>query len=140
MIADLDIPVAGAEGMIITHGGLTGGYGIYLRQGKAHFVYNMLAIERFTITSEALPTGKVALAVDVAYEGKPGERGAPAAVTLIANGRKVGEGRLPRTVPLQFSLGEGIDVGMDIGSAVDSTYALPFAFTGTINKVTVELK
>ena len=29
---------------------------------------------------------------------------------------------------------------MDIGSAVDFTYKLPFAFTGKIEKVTVDLK
>ena len=29
---------------------------------------------------------------------------------------------------------------MDVGSAVDFTYKLPFKFTGTIEKVTYELK
>jgi arylsulfatase len=138
--ADLEIPDVGAEGMVFTHGGLTGGYGIYLRDGKAHVVYNMLAIERFTITSDPLPHGKVALAVNFAYEGKPGELGKPATVTITANGKEIGQGKLPRTIPLQFSLGEGVDVGMDIGSAVDFTYKLPFAFTGVIEKVTVDLK
>lgn len=61
-------------------------------------------------------------------------------MTITANGKKVAEGKLPRTVPLQFALGEGIDVGMDTGSAVDFTYTLPFPFTGKIEKVTVDLK
>jgi arylsulfatase len=138
--ANLDIPATGAEGMVFTHGGLTGGYGIYLRDGKAHFVYNMLAIERFTITSAKLPNGKVTLVMRLAYDGKPGELGKPATVTLTANGKKVGEGKLPRTVPLQFSLGEGLDVGTDTGSAVDFTYTLPFTFTGAVERVTVDLK
>ena len=34
----------------------------------------------------------------------------------------------------------GVDVGIDTGSAVDFTYKLPFAFTGKIGKVTIELK
>jgi len=59
---------------------------------------------------------------------------------MSANGKKILEGRLERTIPIQFSLGEGLDVGMDVGSAVDFTYKLPFAFTGKIEKVTVELK
>ena len=138
--ADINIPDGGAEGMIFTHGGLTGGYGIYLRDGKANFVYNMLAIKRFTVTSDELPKGDVELAVHVDYEGKGDERGKPAKVTITANGDKVGSGELPETVPLQFSLGEGVDVGMDIGSAVDFTYELPFKFTGEIEKVTVDLK
>jgi hypothetical protein len=56
------------------------------------------------------------------------------------NGTKVAEGQLSRTIPLQISLGQGMDVGMDVGSAVDFTYQLPFTFTGEIEKVTVELK
>lgn len=138
--ADINIPEGGAEGMVYTHGGLTGGFGIYLRDGKAHFVYNWLAVDRFTISSDELPKGKVSLVMDLKYEGKPGERGKPAAVTLTANGKKVGEGKLPKTIPLQFSLGEGVDIGTDTGSAVDFTYKLPFTFTGEIEKVAVDLK
>jgi arylsulfatase len=138
--ANVEIPASGAEGMVFTHGGLTGGYGLYLRDGKAHFVYNMLAIDRYTITSDPLPSGKVALVVNFTYEGKPGEFGKSATVTLTANGKQVGQGKLARTVPLQYSLGEGIDVGTDTGSAIDFSYKLPFHFTGKIEKVVVELK
>jgi hypothetical protein len=59
---------------------------------------------------------------------------------LAKEGKKVAEGRLERTVPVQLSIGEGLDIGMDGGSPVDFTYQLPFAFTGTIEKVTIELK
>lgn len=138
--AQIEIPEGGAEGMVFTHGGLTGGYGLYVKDGKAHFVYNYLAVDRYTVSSEALPTGKVTLSAQLAYEGAKGERGKPATVTLAVDGKQVGQGKLPRTVPLQFSLGEGCDVGTDTGSAVDFTYELPFTFTGTIEKVTVDLK
>jgi arylsulfatase len=33
--------------------------------------------------------------------------GKGASVTLAANGKKVAEGRVERTIPIQFSLGEG---------------------------------
>jgi arylsulfatase len=82
----------------------------------------------------------VKLVVDFKYDGKPGERGKGGTLTLSANGRKVAEGKLPKTIPLQFSLGEGLDIGMDVGSPVDFTYKLPFAFMGKIEKVTVDLK
>ncbi len=138
--AEIEIPENGADGMVITQGGLTGGYGLYLRDGKAHFVYNLLALQRFTTTSDLLPKGKVSLVAEVAYDGKPGERGKGATVTLLANGQKVGTGTLPRTVPIQFSLSEGMDIGTDLGSAVDFTYKQPFSFTGKIEKVTFDLK
>ena len=56
-------------------------------------------------------------------------------LTMSANGKKLAEGRLERTIPIQLSLGEGLDIGMDVGSPIDFTYGLPFAFTGTIEKV-----
>lgn len=61
-------------------------------------------------------------------------------VTLSVNGKEVAGGRLERTVPVQFSIGEGLDIGMDVGSPVDFTYQPPFRFTGTIEQVTIELK
>jgi len=139
LTADVVIPEAGAEGMVVTVGGLTGGYGFYLRDGRAHFVYNFLAVERATVTSEPLPKGPVTLVVDVTYEGRPGEFGKAAKVAIKANGREVASGKIPRTIPNAISLGEGLDVGTDTGSAIDFTYELPFTFTGAIDRVAVEI-
>jgi hypothetical protein len=137
--ADIDIPDGMVEGMIVTQGGLEGGCGLYLRKGKPTFVYNYLSIDRPTfVAKNSLPKGKTKLVVDFDYDGGgPGKGGA---ITMSANGKKIVEGRLERTIPIQFSLGEGLDVGMDVGSAVDFTYELPFAFTGKSEKGTVELK
>jgi arylsulfatase A-like enzyme len=137
--ADIEVPDGKAEGMIVTQGGLEGGYGLYLRDGKPTFVYNFLSIDRPTfVAKDPLLKGKTKLVVDFVYDGGgPGKGGA---ITMSANGKKIVEGRLERTIPIQLSLGEGLDVGMDVGSAVDFTYKLPFAFTGKIEKVTVELK
>src|SRR5882724_9035456 len=141
LTADIEVPESGVEGMIATQGGLVGGYGLYVREGKPTFVYNYLELERYTIAGTApLPKGKVQLKVDVAYSGQAGEVGKAATVTMMVNGKKVAEGQLPKTIPIQISLGEGFDVGMDVGSAVDFTYKLPFKFTGNIEKVTVDLK
>jgi arylsulfatase len=141
LTADIDVPETEAEGIIVTHGGVVGGYGLYVRDGKPTFVYNYLSLERFTFAGQqSLAKGKVQIKVDFAYKGKSGERGKPAAVTISVNGTKVAEGELPHTIPIQFSLGEGIDIGEDVGSAVDFSYKLPFRFTGKIEKVTVELK
>lgn len=129
------------EGMIVTHGGMPGGYGLYVRDGKPNFIYNFLDIERKTFTgTEPLSKGKVRLVVDFAYDGKPGELGKGGTITMSANGKKVAEGKLLRTIPMQISLGEGMDIGMDVGSPVDFSYKLPFTFTGKIDKVTYELK
>jgi arylsulfatase len=139
MTAEIDLPKGDESGMIVTHGGITGGYGLYLRDGRPTFVYNYLAVERPTIAAkDALPAGKSKIVVDFAYDG--GGLGKGGAVTMTVDGSKVAEGRLTRTVPVQFSIQEGFDVGMDVGSPVDFSYKLPFAFTGKIEKVTLDLK
>jgi hypothetical protein len=89
---------------------------------------------------DPLPKGPAKLAADFVYDGKPGEFGNGGRLTLSANGTPIAEGWLERTIPIQISLGEGLDVGIDIGSSVDFTYTMPFRFTGKIEKVTIELK
>jgi hypothetical protein len=59
---------------------------------------------------------------------------------MSANGTKIAEGGLERTVPIQLSLGEGLDVGRDVGSPIDFSYLPAVAFTRKIDKVTIELK
>jgi arylsulfatase A-like enzyme len=141
LAADIDVPPSGAEGMVATQGGLMGGYGLYLRNGRPTFVYNYLGEDRYTVASERpLPSGKVRLELAFVYKGRAGERGKAARAVLKVNGAIVAEGEIPRTIPARISIGEGMDIGMDVGSAVDFTYAPPFRFTGTIDKVTIELQ
>jgi hypothetical protein len=140
LTADIEMPEGGAEGMIATQGGIAGGYGLYLREGKPIFSYNYLGLERYMLTGTArLPKGKAQLKLDVAYKGKAGERGKGATVTLSVNGTKVAESELPKTIPNVISIAEGFDVGEDVGSAVDFTYKPPFKFTGTIEKIRIDL-
>lgn len=137
--AEFEVPDSKASGMIVTHGGLEGGYGLYLKDGKPSFVYNYLSLDRPTFTAkDVLPKGKIKLVVDFKYDG--GGMGKGGTITMTANGKEIAKGRLEKTVPVQFSLGEGLDIGMDIGSPVDFTYKMPFAYTGKIEKVTVDLK
>ena len=106
----------GAEGMIATHSGLVGGYGLYVQDGKPTFVYNYLVLDCFTFAGrDPLPKGKLQLEVDFAYNGTG------AAVTMMVNDTKVAQGQLLKTIPIQISLGEGLDIGKNVGSAVDFT-------------------
>jgi len=137
--ADIELADEASNGMIINHGGLEGGYGLYFRDGRPTFVYNFLSIERPTFTAQRpLPRGKTRLTVDFVYDG--GGMGKGGEITLRANGGRIAGGRLERTIPLHLSGGEGIDIGMDVGSPIDFTYRMPFAFTGKIEQVTVELR
>jgi arylsulfatase A-like enzyme len=127
------------DGMIFTQGGITAGWGFYLQKGKLIGVHNYIGLERYRIVStENLPTGTVTLTFDFKYDG--GGMGKGGTITLLANGKKIGEGRAEKTTPYKYSLYEGQDIGEDSGSPVDFSYAPPFPFTGQLHKVTIELK
>jgi arylsulfatase len=137
--AEAEIPPGGAEGMIFTQGGFTGGWGFYLQQGRLVGIHSYVALERHRVVStEPVPTGNVTLAMDFRYD--VGGMGKGGTLTLLANGRKVGEGRVEKTTPFRYSLFEGQDIGEDTGSPIDFSYRPPFKFTGTLHKLTVELK
>ncbi|HXB76489.1 MAG TPA: arylsulfatase [Bradyrhizobium sp.] len=137
--AEADIPAGGADGMIFTQGGFTGGWGFYIQQGKLVGLHSHVALERYRVVStEPVPTGKVTLAMDFKYDGGGVAKGGT--ITLFANGKKLGEGRVEKTTPFKYSLYEGQDIGEDTGSPVDFSYAPPFKFAGKLGRVTVELK
>ena len=54
----------------------------------------------------------------------------------------IGEGRIPRTVPVAFSSYAGMDISRDNGLVVDLDYEdrAPYAFTGTVRNVVFDLK
>jgi arylsulfatase len=69
IIADIDVPEGGAEGMIVTDGGRFGGYGLYLLKGKPVFTWNLLDLKRIKWQSdEALAPGKHTLVFDFKYD------------------------------------------------------------------------
>jgi arylsulfatase len=137
--ADLEVPQNGANGMIITQGGLFSGWALYLENGKPTFHYNTVNKFHYTITSpEVLQPGKHTLVFDFKYDG--GGLGKSATGTLSADGKQIADGKIAHTVPIRYALDEGLDVGEDTGTPVNLTYDVPFKFTGKIYKVTVDLK
>jgi hypothetical protein len=55
-------------------------------------------------------------------------------MTLLLNGKKVGEGRLEQTTGITLGLGGTLDIGEDTGSAVDEAYTPSFRFNGVIKQ------
>ncbi len=136
--ADLVIPEDGAEGVILAMGGTTGGYSLYVKDGKLNYHYNWFDLDRTTITSSTpLPKGKVKVRFDFNYDG--GGAGKGGTGTLYVNNRKVAQGRIEKTVAGRFGL-DTQDVGMDLQAPVSSDYKPPFKFTGEIEKVTLDIK
>ncbi len=63
-------------------------------------------------------------------------------MTLWANDKQIGEGRLDKTISLLFTTYAGMDMGRDNGGVVDLAYEdrAPYAFTGTVKNVVFDLK
>jgi arylsulfatase A-like enzyme len=136
--ADVEIPESGAEGVLMTQGGRFNGLGLYLLQGKPVFHYNLVGVDRTTIAAkDALNPGKHIIIVDFKYDG--GGIGKGGLATLTVDGKEVANGKLTRTIPFRVSADETLDIGEDTGTPVSEDYHVPFTFTGTLNKVVVDL-
>jgi len=137
--ADIEVPAAGGEGMLVTAGGRFGGWAFYLLEGKPVFVYNLLDLARPRIESaEALSPGKHTVKLDFTYDGPGFGKGGTAVIAV--DGTEVANQKLPYTVPFQLEASETFDVGSDTGTGVDDAdYKPPFAFTGKLNKLTLSL-
>lgn len=137
--AEVESPGGGANGVILAQAGRFGGWSLYVKDGKPAYTYNWLGINEYTVAStQAMPAGKVTIRFEFAYDG--GGLGKGGMGKIFVNGQEVASGRIEKTQPNIFSADEGTDVGLDEGTAVSSTYSIPFKFTGKIHKVTVDLK
>jgi arylsulfatase len=127
--------------MLMTHGGRQAGYGLFLEAGRLTFVYNFLGIERFVITAEqSLAPGRRVVRAEFAREGdRPGSGGT---LTLFDGDRRIGQGRIGRTMPARMQIDEGLDIGLDDGTPLTEAYAdrMPFRFDGQIARVTIDLR
>ncbi len=145
--ADVRIDGPRGEGVLVAHGDATSGYSLYLRDG--HLVHDMnIGGAHHVLRSEhPVPAGDHRLG----FRMQPGplvwpERVPPAmrvmvpstrVGTLLIDGEPVG--RIETQAGFNnFVSWSGLDIGRDRGSPVGD-YAAPFAFNGTLRKVTVTL-
>ena len=140
--AELRVPDEGAEGVIVANADFIGGFALWVDADRhLHHTYSFLGVETYKqVSTTKIPTGEVTVRVLFeADETKPGTGGA---VTLWADDELVGEGSLPRTVPVTFSSYAGMDIGRDNGLVVDLDYEdkAPYAFTGTVRRVVFDLQ
>jgi arylsulfatase A-like enzyme len=137
--AQIEVPEEGANGVIIAQGGAFGGWSLYLKNGKPAYCYNLFGLQQFKVYGEdAVPAGKHQVRVEFAYDG--GGLGKGGTVSLLVDGKKVGEGRVEGTVPMAFSADETTDLGGDTATPVSDDYgSKDSVFTGRIEWVEIDL-
>ena len=138
MVARLDVPENGAQGVITCQGGGFNGWSLYLDEtGLPSFHYNLYGHVRTTVAgTDTLTLGLRTIRLLFDYDGGFGKG---ATITLAVDDAVVAQGRIERSVPVAFSMGgETFDVGVDTGSPV-GPYPHRFPCTATIHDVTIEI-
>jgi arylsulfatase len=149
IVANIEIPEAGAEEVILAQGGRYGGFSLYVKDGKLIYEANLFTpFHEKLVASEALPSGKIEVAFEFTADQVPaptevGITGAASSTaggvaTLTVNGKQVGSGHFAHLSPVNSGT-ETLDVGADTGSPVTGAYQSPDTFTGKIEKVTINL-
>jgi arylsulfatase A-like enzyme len=140
--AQVDIPEHGAQGVLLCQGTAAGGYSLYVKDGKLHYVHNYVGRGLYGVHSEdGLPAGRHEIRFEFEPTGPPdlaAGRGAPGTAQLYVDGELVGAAEIPVTTPFMLNPG-ALTCGANPGSPVTSDYASPFTFTGTIDHVTVDV-
>ncbi|HBH54511.1 MAG TPA: arylsulfatase [Planctomycetaceae bacterium] len=140
--AHVTIPVGGAEGVLACSGGEFGGWTLFLKNGRLHYVHNYLKLDHFRVSSEEIPPGQHTLSLHVTPTEKHLKPDYSLAnVTLSVDGKTQGELQGIK-VAGQYSAvtGYGLLIGRNTGTPVSPEYKAPFAFTGKLDKVTIDLK
>ena len=135
IVAELDIADGrSSDGVVLCHGGLSGGYGVYILNGRLHYVNNLLGATVTTVSASIpLPVGRVAARVVFTPTGRfAGD------VALYYDDIPVGDGHVARTTPYSYGV-EGFTVGYQRGAPVTSAYEAPFAIDhAVLKRVTID--
>ncbi len=131
---------ANANGVLYALGGSGGGLSCYMDDGYLCFEYNLMIIYRALAKSaEKVPAGKHTIVIDTRLKAEV--PGSAADIILSIDGNEVARTTTNMTVPGLFNASETFDVAIDLGSPVARAYfeRAPFPFTGTIEKVAIDL-
>jgi len=134
--AEVTIPEAGAEGILVAQGSILGGYVLFVRDERLTYVHNFVGLEQHRIVStvEVAP-GERSLGFRFTKTAEHAGTG-----TLLVDGAPVGELAIARFTPTRFSItGEGLCCGYDTGMPVVDDYRPPFRFSGILHRVVVEV-
>jgi arylsulfatase len=141
--AHVEIPEEAADGVLVCSGGEFGGWSLFMKSKKLHFVHNYLKIQEFIASSpDQITAGKHNLSIHFTPTAKNSK---PDFITgdvkLLVDGKNVANlTGIKSALNYSAMTGFGLLVARNIGTPVSQEYKVPFAFTGKIGKVEIELK
>jgi arylsulfatase A-like enzyme len=135
ILATLDIPPASdCDGLIVGHGGHSGGYALYIADRRLRYVNNFLGVQHTTISASIeLPPGPVLARATFTPTGRfQGD------VDLWYGDVPVGHGHIPRTTPVSYGVdpfGVGAQRMTPIAPELTGDAAIP---DGVLDHVVIE--
>jgi arylsulfatase len=128
--AEVVVDGAPVEGVLYARGGHNVGHSFFVKQGELHFDYNALGTHS-RVTAPVELSGRHSLAAAFRRSDTGGT------LSLVVDGREHAAIELPKLVRMLGST--GLDIGRDSLSPVVDDYDPPFAFTGTIERITFQI-
>jgi len=139
----VDIPAAGAEGVLFAIGARFGGHALYVKDNRLHYVNSFVgAVEQQVVGTKDIPIGEnLILSASFDKEGMDPDA-ATGTLSLYHGDEKVGEGHIKTQLGAFAIAGAGLYVGRHSGEPITDDYPgpPPHRFTGgTINRVAVDV-
>jgi uncharacterized repeat protein (TIGR03803 family) len=145
--AEIDSSTAAAEGVIIAKGGRDGGFSLFVKEGKLIYEINTAdGVHEELVSSRPLPSGRVRVAFAFDAVAQPIMVSTPASglsagvARLYIDGEEVAQAHFADYGRPGGASTEPLEIGRDTGTPVSDLYDSPFAFTGRVEKIEIDLK
>ncbi|MEZ5279108.1 MAG: arylsulfatase [Acidimicrobiales bacterium] len=122
----------GDEGVLWATGNQNSGCSVFVQNGRLVVDYNAFNDHTIVESEIEVPVGDSEVAVHLERDGRK-----TGWVEVSIDGTPCG--RAPIGFYMRMVSSVGSSVGMDHGSAVSARYSAPFAFTGTLHEVAIQL-
>jgi arylsulfatase len=137
LTAELEHGSSNDEGVICAQGDWNNGWVLYMQDERLHYGLCRVGVLHL-VSSRPLDVDGPLVSLGVSYEPRPEATGD---VGLYANDACVGAERIEAHVPPLWQYGgSGLCVGYDEGLPVTNAYRPPFAWTGRLRHVVVEVR
>lgn len=122
----------GGEGVLYATGTQNSGVSFFVKNQRLVFDYNAFDDHTVVTSAEPIPTDATKLAVELRRQADRS-----ATVELFIDDTPAGSGTIPWLMGTISSVGPSI--GYDAGSTVSPEYEGPFAFSGTLDQIDIQL-
>ena len=138
--AEIVVPEAGAEGVIIAQGGNIGGWSLYAKDGKLKYCYNLLGMQLQLRRVARARCRRATTRCGWSSPTKAAGSARAASCRCSSMARRSAAGESPRRQPMVFSADDGCDVGRDTGAPVSQDYGpRGNEFTGRVKGVEIAI-